>query len=126
MKKRTLVIGDIHGGLSALKQVLDRANRTSDDTLIFLGDYVDGWSQSFQVIQHLIELNKQNHCIFIKGNHDAWCEDWLSTGKMENTWLVHGGDLTVKSYHQANKQLLNEHLAFLIHTGEIRGRVPDV
>jgi serine/threonine protein phosphatase 1 len=40
---RTLVIGDIHGGLRALHQI-KRAKVTKEDTLIFLGDYVDGWS----------------------------------------------------------------------------------
>jgi serine/threonine protein phosphatase 1 len=38
----TFVIGDIHGGLAALKQVLERAPVKPADTLIFLGDYVDG------------------------------------------------------------------------------------
>jgi serine/threonine protein phosphatase 1 len=52
---RTLVIGDIHGGLKALIQVLERAKVTSNDTLIFLGDYVDGWSDSPQVIDFLME-----------------------------------------------------------------------
>ncbi|RYG52142.1 MAG: serine/threonine protein phosphatase, partial [Chitinophagaceae bacterium] len=37
---RTLVIGDIHGGLRALKQALERAGASNRDTLIFLGDYV--------------------------------------------------------------------------------------
>ena len=40
---RTLVVGDIHGGLKALEQALERANVTDKDKLIFLGDYVDGW-----------------------------------------------------------------------------------
>lgn len=57
---RTLVIGDIHGGLKALTQLLERAKVTTDDQLIFLGDYVDGWSESAQVIQYLIELSKTN------------------------------------------------------------------
>ena len=42
---KTFVIGDIHGGLRALTQVLDRAQVTLNDQLIFLGDYVDGWSE---------------------------------------------------------------------------------
>jgi hypothetical protein len=33
---RTLVIGDIHGGLRALHQILERAKVTTKDTLIFL------------------------------------------------------------------------------------------
>jgi serine/threonine protein phosphatase 1 len=63
---RTLVIGDIHGGLRALHQIMERAKVTKEDTLIFLGDYVDGWSQS-QVLDYLIELNTTNNCVFIRG-----------------------------------------------------------
>nr|HPH33013.1 metallophosphoesterase [Chitinophagaceae bacterium] len=74
--KRTLVIGDIHGGLRALKQVLERANVNPDDRLVFLGDLVDGWSESAQVVDYVMELALQQECIFIKGNHDEWCEDW--------------------------------------------------
>ena len=64
--KRTLVIGDIHGGLRALIQVLEKANVTQNDTLIFLGDYVDGWSESPQVIDFLIGLSQKQNCIFIE------------------------------------------------------------
>jgi serine/threonine protein phosphatase 1 len=56
--KRTLAIGDIHGGFRALIQVLEKANVTENDTLIFLGDYVDGWSESSQVMKFLIELSE--------------------------------------------------------------------
>ena len=48
-KMRKLVVGDIHGGYKALLQILERANVTPEDRLIFLGDYVDGWSQSAEV-----------------------------------------------------------------------------
>ena len=68
--KRTLVIGDIHGGLKALKQVLERAEATANDTLIFLGDYVDGWSESPQVLDFFIELRANQNCILLRGNHD--------------------------------------------------------
>ena len=29
-----------------LEQVLERAAVTTEDTLVFLGDYMDGWSES--------------------------------------------------------------------------------
>ena len=54
--ERTFVIGDIHGGLRALVQVLNQLKVTEKDTLIFMGAYVDGWSESAQVIDFLIEL----------------------------------------------------------------------
>jgi serine/threonine protein phosphatase 1 len=41
---RTLVIGDIHGGLRALHQIIERAHVTPQDNF-FLGDYVDGFNR---------------------------------------------------------------------------------
>ncbi len=111
--KRRLAIGDIHGGLKALKQALEKANVTREDTLIFLGDYVDGWSESAQVISYLMELQKEQECIFIKGNHDVWCEDWLRTGNADNKWLKHGGDETVESYSAISEDEKKSHLLFL-------------
>ncbi len=95
---RTLVIGDIHGALRALEQGLERAAVTNEDQLIFLGDYVDGWSESCAVINYLLQLAARQPCIFIKGNHDTWCEEWLRTGNAASTWLEHGGLETIKSY----------------------------
>jgi serine/threonine protein phosphatase 1 len=111
--KRTFVIGDIHGGLKALKQVLQKANVTKEDTLIFLGDYVDGWSESAQVISFLIDLANEQECIFIKGNHDVWCEDWLRAGNAESKWLIHGGQATRDSYANVSAYDKRMHLQFL-------------
>lgn len=110
---KTFVIGDIHGGLRALKQVLERASVTANDTLIFLGDFVDGWSESAGVIDYVMQLAEQQHCIFIKGNHDAWCEDWLRTGMGDSTWLFHGGQETVNSYANSDAAKKTRHLIFL-------------
>lgn len=109
---RKLVIGDIHGGLRALEQVLDRAGVTSEDHLIFLGDYVDGWSESAQLISFLMEFEKTHNCEFIYGNHDAWCHDWLRTGQKNSTWLQHGGKSTIESYQKVPVEEWSEHLAF--------------
>lgn len=110
---RTLVIGDIHGGLRALLQVLERAKVTEDDTLIFLGDYVDGWSEAFEVINHLIYLKTTNHCVFIRGNHDELFLNWLKTGKQNEEWLIHGGQATIDSYQGRPNQFIKIHQYFL-------------
>ncbi|MEO5683998.1 MAG: metallophosphoesterase family protein [Chitinophagaceae bacterium] len=110
--KRTLVIGDIHGGLKALVQVLGRASVSADDRLIFLGDFVDGWSESAGVIAYIMKLPAQQPCIFLKGNHDEWCEDWLRTGCADKTWLFHGGQATVKSYTALDAAARQAHLLF--------------
>jgi len=113
---RKLVIGDIHGGLKALHQVLDRAKVTSKDTLIFLGDFVDGWSESPAVLDFLIQLEQQQNCIFIKGNHDDLVLKWLTTNKEgfdEKMWFQHGGEATSLSYERVDEATKEKHITFL-------------
>lgn len=110
---RTIAIGDIHGGLKGLKQLLARIDLKEDDRLIFLGDYVDGWSESAQVIQYLMEFSKRQECIFIKGNHDVWCENWLRSDEAETVWLNHGGEGTIESYSNFSSEDKRAHLKFL-------------
>lgn len=109
---RTLVIGDIHGGLKGLQQVLENVAVQKEDHLIFLGDLVDGWSESAQVIQYLIELETRYNCAFIYGNHDAWCHEWLGTGEINPIWYQHGGLSTIESYKNLSSIEKEVHLAF--------------
>ena len=109
---RTLVIGDIHGGLSALKQVLERAMVKTTDKLIFLGDYVDGWSDAAETVSFLISLNSTHQCIFLRGNHDELCADWLTYGKDNPLWLKHGGQATMDSYSSMDQGVRKLHIQF--------------
>ncbi|MCF4100700.1 serine/threonine protein phosphatase [Gillisia sp. M10.2A] len=109
---RTIAIGDIHGGLKALIQLLERIQLTPNDKLIFLGDYVDGWSDSANVVSHLIELAKQNTCIFIRGNHDDLTHKWLQTGKINEQWLQHGGQSSIDAYRNFSNKEIEKHIQF--------------
>lgn len=114
---RTFAIGDIHGGLKALLQVLNQIEVTEKDTLIFMGDYVDGWSESAQVIRFLIDLSEKINCVFIKGNHDVWCENWLKDPNNVNpTWFMHGGKETIESYGSFSTAEKQKHLTFFQNT----------
>ena len=110
---RTLVIGDIHGGLRALHQIFERAKVTTNDQLIFLGDYVDGWSQSPEVLDFLISLNQQQNCIFIRGNHDDLLHSWLNESKDNELWYKHGGESTVLAYMDVKMDEKQSHVEFL-------------
>ena len=110
---RTFVIGDIHGGLRAIHQIMERAKVTTEDTLIFLGDYVDGWSQSPQVIDYLIALNSTNNCHFIRGNHDELLLHWLNDNKDNVLWYKHGGEATVLAYETVSLEIKQRHIEFL-------------
>jgi serine/threonine protein phosphatase 1 len=110
---KTFVIGDIHGGLLALEQVMKKAEVTENDTLIFLGDYVDGWSQSPQVIDYLIHLQSKQNCICIRGNHDELLLEWLKNAKNNELWYQHGGEATVLAYEKLNEEQKQIHIKFL-------------
>jgi serine/threonine protein phosphatase 1 len=110
--ERTLVIGDIHSGLQALRQILQRAKVAPEDRLIFLGDYVDGWSPAVETVNFLIELKNTHNCIFIRGNHDELCLEWLLEAKDNPVWLQHGGSATRASYEKADESVRKSHILF--------------
>lgn len=83
-KGRTLVVADIHGNHKALLQVLQRSNFDyKNDTLIQLGDVVDGHSESFEVVEELLKIK---NLIAIKGNHDDWFDQWIKSGINPANW----------------------------------------
>lgn len=77
---RTFAIGDIHGDLRALDRLLARLPAlTAQDTLVFLGDYIDRGPDARGVIARVQEL--QRDCpakvVALRGNHeDKWIECW--------------------------------------------------
>jgi len=109
---RTIAIGDIHGGLKALVQLFERIDLTPDDKLIFLGDYVDGWSDSANVVSYLIELSNQNTCVFLRGNHDDLTHQWLITGDYNEQWLMHGGQTSIDAYQNLSSEKIKTHIGF--------------
>ncbi|WP_264559967.1 metallophosphoesterase family protein [Flavobacterium sp. N2270] len=110
---RKFVIGDIHGGFKALKEVINEINLTSTDRLIFLGDYVDGWSESPEVLDFLIELQKNSNCVFIKGNHDDLLLNYLKNKTYNDEWFKHGGESTINAYKKIDAQKIKHHISFL-------------
>ena len=81
-------LSDIHGCLDALEDALTRIGDLddiltpdSDNMLIFLGDYVDGGPESASVLCRIHELQQRypDKVIVLKGNHDDWLLDFLTT-----------------------------------------------
>lgn len=92
---KTFVMGDIHGAHKALVQVLERSGFDKDkDTLIQLGDVVDGWDEVYECVDELLTIK---NLVSIKGNHDDWFCDFLYRGLHPVHWLQ-GGEGTLKSY----------------------------
>ncbi len=109
---KTVVIGDIHGGYKGLKQVLEIASFPPKTQHIFMGDYVDGWSQSAEVVAFLIDFSEKNDCIFIRGNHDELLYQYLKLGQTNPAWLSQGGESSIKSYANLSEEEKAKHLDF--------------
>ncbi len=106
---RTFAIGDIHGAHKALKQVLERSNFDyENDRLIVLGDVVDGWPETPQVIEELLKIKDM---VLIMGNHDHWADGWFEFGWAPMIWMEQGGRATVNAYLQ-HPELMVKHRDF--------------
>lgn len=76
MAGRTFAIGDIHGELDQLLRLLRMLpTLTAQDSLVFVGDYLDRGPHSAQVIGCLrgLQQNSPAKVVCLRGNHeDAW------------------------------------------------------
>ena len=102
---RIYAIGDIHGRLDLLDELLADIAADAGDVphkIVFLGDYVDRGRQSAGVIDRLIELSKgDNPPVILKGNHEKVMQDMLTedfTWVDVPTWMKYGGDANLRSY----------------------------
>lgn len=96
---RLIAIGDIHGDISKLNRLLNKLGLQEDDTIVFLGDYIDRGLYSRQVIDKLVQLSKCCHCEFLMGNHEYYLLMMLDGNKYaEQFFLEYGGIQTLDSY----------------------------
>jgi serine/threonine protein phosphatase 1 len=96
---RHIVIGDIHGCKKTLEALILELKLTTDDLLIFLGDYVDRGPDSAGVIRFLMQLSQTYNCVFLRGNHEQMMLDSLQDAQMMQSWLKYGGAETLMSFH---------------------------
>jgi serine/threonine protein phosphatase 1 len=101
MSAAIYAIGDIHGCLDHLKQLLDEVQPDlTRDRLLFVGDYIDRGPDSKGVVDYILDLRQQyppENLICLKGNHEAMLLDFLQ-GKEVNFFLVNGGQSTIEGY----------------------------
>ena len=72
----TFAVGDIHGNLSALRDVLDqiRGEVRRRDTVVFLGDYIDRGPDSKGCIDAILKFRDESVAtvVGLLGNHEDW------------------------------------------------------
>ena len=116
-------IGDIHGQITMLGKMLDLLRDLplkNEDTVLFLGDYIDRGENSCAVIDLLLEFEKEHSdCIFLRGNHEQMMLDARSSALPEVSedgqyavfseptliWLQNGGMDALDSYGEIQNPL---------------------
>ena len=76
MAGRTFAIGDIHGEPAHLTELLGRLPaQDADDTMVFLGDYLDRGPRPKEIVEQLMTLSQRTPAklVCLRGNHeDSW------------------------------------------------------
>lgn len=137
MGQRVYAIGDIHGRLDLMNELLDRIEADEADrrpartTLVFLGDLVDRGPDSAGVVQRAMGLRESDRVVrFIKGNHEeVFLKACAGDTKAARFMIRIGGRPTILSYGVSEdeydvstfdslpdllaERVPHEHLAFL-------------
>jgi len=95
------VIGDIHGCLFTLKELVEKLRDKYPLIKIYsVGDLVDRGNFSYEVIEYFIAENIE----FTPGNHDYMFSYYLRQygGRMAKAWLQNGAEKTIASYNKHN------------------------
>src|SRR5208282_2251365 len=97
---RLFAIGDIHGCPDELGAILRRIAPRADDTVVFVGDYVDRGPSSRDVVEQLLEFARgPAEVVFLKGNHEDMMLAFLGLpGHYGESFLFNGGFATLQSY----------------------------
>ena len=110
-----LVLGDLHGRAPALIEVLDKCNFDNDhDTLISLGDIVDGYPWTRECFDILDGIKNKVICpgTTINGSLIG------KTGQELPVWVHQGGYATLRSYDFDNRNVPESHVK-MIETSKI-------
>ena len=101
-------IGDIHGELGKLERLLDKLEPLlgSEDTILFIGDYIDRGPDSKGVVDLVLQLPESINVITLRGNHEQLLLDARNffqgqrdmSSDLAYLWFSNGADQTLASY----------------------------
>ena len=122
-------IGDVHGCIRTLDALLDTLAADAggglgpEDTLVFVGDYIDRGPDSAGVLDRALELEAASRaktgpeCVFLRGNHDQMMLDYVDGRGDAELWWANGGRTTLMSYENRREwSVPTAHIDFLRRT----------
>jgi len=98
----TIAVGDIHGNLSALDDVLSQIRREvqAGDTVVFLGDYIDRGPDSKGCVDAILGFQREidAEVITLMGNHEDWFLRTVHDHRRHSWLLAMEAFDTIRSY----------------------------
>ena len=100
--KDVVVVGDVHGNLIELDQVIAEA-RLREKFILFLGDIVDYGDQNLEVVERIYALINSGRARMIWGNHERKLTRWIDAGfgRDYKGTVGHGLAKTVSEIYEA-------------------------
>jgi serine/threonine protein phosphatase 1 len=100
----TYAIGDIHGALHKLQELVAICERHADGQplkFVFVGDYVDRGPDCAGVVRFLIDLQTRlpDRVVTLRGNHEAILLAIADGTLPQTNWYWQGGAATLHSYN---------------------------
>jgi serine/threonine protein phosphatase 1 len=117
---RLFAISDIHGCFKPFYELVTNTIRlTKSDQLFLLGDYIDRGQHSKEVIDFIIDLNKQGFNVTtLIGNHEVMLLNSYYNRELVAIWMMNNGASTLMSFGIEDIRNIDEHyLEFLKSLG---------
>jgi serine/threonine protein phosphatase 1 len=98
--ERLFALGDIHGCFKPFYElVVNEIKIQKSDQLILLGDYIDRGEQSKEVIDFIIDLQKEGFKITaLTGNHELMLLNSYTDPSILTLWMMNNGMSTLQSF----------------------------
>jgi len=124
MANRLIAVGDIHGELDHLLEVMESVKPTDSDFIVFLGDYVDRGPKIVETLEYLMDFQKRfPSTVFLRGNHEAMLLDgWkfiLDGDPRAQLWITHNGGKETVEQINATGLGFGRYVHWVYHNTEI-------
>jgi serine/threonine protein phosphatase 1 len=126
MSGKTIAIGDIHGDIDHLLTLWERLPElTADDTVVFIGDYIDRGPHSRKVIEFVRQLPGQTpaRVVTLMGNHERMLLDAYERDECESLLPPTNGCLA--TYLSFTEDKTNDRSEQLLRRLRVREWLPE-
>lgn len=110
-------IGDVHGCVEELEELLGMLPLKDDSTVIMLGDYIDRGPHSRRVLETLMEWRTRHNFVTLSGNHEEMLREFLDGSNPQRVarFILNGGSSTLADFADEHGEWVvpSAHIKFL-------------